>query len=239
MMNAHHPLTPMPITSPALTLKTSDKPLHGPWLVVARAGWGAVVLIDLLIFMLSIPAYATQLHVICTTATISTCHPGEITPGNAVALTHLGIALDGYIAYILTITLFASLVCLAVGAIIFWRKSGEAIGLLVSLLLITFGCCGSTLELVSALSVVHPGWVVVHIISLIAYSIYPAIGLFFCVFPDGRLVPRWSWSLIGLWILSIFPFNAPADSPFFVGNWPPMLFAALFLRSEERRVGKE
>jgi hypothetical protein len=146
-----------------------------------------------------------------------------------VALTHLGISLDVYIAYILAITLIASLVFLIVGAILFWRKSQVLIGLLVSLLLITFGCCGSTLELVSALSAAHPDLITVQLISQGAYIIYPAIGLFFCLFPDGRFVPRWSWLLIGLWILSIFPFNAPADSPFFVGNWPPILFAALFL----------
>jgi hypothetical protein len=184
-----------------------------------------LTLINLLILLLSIPAYAAQLHVICPTD----CEPERVTSGNALALTHLGISHEVYIAYILTITLLASLVFLTVGAIIFWHKSQELIGLLVSLLLITFGCCGSTLELVNALSAVHPGWIVVHIISQVGYIIYPALGLFFCLFPDGRFVPRWSWILIGLWILSVFPFNAPTDSPFSVGNWPPVLLAALFL----------
>ena len=224
-MNAHHPLTQLPITSPARTLNTSDRPLHGPWLVVARLGWGAITLINLLIFVFGIPAYTAQLHIICTTD----CEPGRVTPGHVVALAQLGISLDVYITYNLAITLFASLIFLIVGVILFWRKSQELIGLLVSLLLITFGCCGSTLELVSALSAAHPGWIAVQLISQGVFIIYPAIGLFFCLFPDGRFVPRWSWLLIGFWFLSIFPFNAPADSPFFFGNWPPVLFAALFL----------
>ncbi len=223
-----------PTTSHAPKLNTSDKHLQGPWLVVARVGWGAITLIDLLIFVLGLPAYAAHLHAICTTIT---CRPGEVTPGNAVALTHLGIALDAYIAYILTITLLASLVSLVVGALIFWRKSQETIGLLVSLLLITFGCCGSTLELVGALSTAHPDWIAVQIMSKVAYIIYPAFGLFFCTFPNGRFVPRWSWVLIGLWIISVFPFNAPPDSPFSVGNWPPVLFAALFLLTWGNGVG--
>jgi len=129
----------------------------------------------------------------------------------------------------LTITLLTSLVFLSVGALIFWRKSQEAIGLLVSLLLITFGCCGSTLELVGALSAEHADWVGVQVISQVAFIIYPAIGLFFCLFPDGRFVPRWSWLLTGLWILLVFPFAAPADAPFSVGNLPPVLLAALLL----------
>ncbi len=218
-----------PTKSRATTPNTPDTRLRGPWLVTARVGWVILTLINLLIFVLGIPAYFALLHGICTSANFITCYRGSITPGNAMALTHLGISREVYIAYILTITLLASLVFLTVGAIIFWRKSQELIGLLVSLLLITFGCCGSTLELVGALSAAYPDWVVVQIISKVAFIVYPAIGLFFCLFPDGRFVPRWSWLLIGLWILSVFPFNAPADSPFSVGNWPPVLFAALFL----------
>jgi len=191
-------------------------------------GWAIITLIDLLIFVLSLPAYAAQIPMVCTTATV-TCDEGRITPGNALALAHLGIALEAYITYMLTITLLTSLVFLSVGALIFWRKSQEAIGLLVSLLLITFGCCGSTLELVGALSAEHADWVVVQIMSKVAFMIYPAIGLFFCLFPDGRFVPRWSWLLVSLWILLVFPFAAPADSPFSIGNWPPVLLAALLL----------
>ena len=224
-MNLHHPVTQPSPASLTSAWNTSSKRLQGPWLMVARGGWGAIVLIDLLIFAFSIPAYAAQLHTICPT----TCHPGQMTPGNAVALSHLGIPLNGYIAYMLTITLFASLVSLATGAIIFWWKSQETIGLLASLLLITFGCCGSTLQLVGALSAAHPDWVVIQIMSRAAYIIYPAFGLFFCLFPNGRFVPRWSWLLLGLWIISVFPFNAPPNSPLFVGNWSPVLLAALLL----------
>ncbi len=228
-MNGHHVSTQTRTRSHAPRRRASGTRLRGPWLVVARVGWGAITLINLLIFVLGIPAYFALLHRICASANFIACYRGSITPGNALALTHLGISREVYIAYMLTITLLASLVFLTVGAIIFWRKSQELIGLLVSLLLITFGCCGSTLELVGALSAARPNWVVVHIMSKVAFIIYPAIGLFFCLFPDGRFVPRWSWLLVSLWILSVFPFNAPADSPFSVGNWPPVLFAALFL----------
>lgn len=214
-----------PAGSHANTRNQPDTRLHGTWLVIASTGWAILALINLLIFVFGIPAYAAQLHIICP----ADCNPGQVTPGNALALTHLGIPLDVYITYILTITLLTSLVYLTVGAIIFWRKSQELIGLLVSLLLITFGCFGGTLELVNALSAAHPDWFVLQFISQAVYSIYPALGLFFCLFPDGRFVPRWSWMLIGLWILLVFPFAAPADSPFSISNLPPVLLAALFL----------
>jgi hypothetical protein len=192
-------------------------------------GWGIITVIDLIIFILGIPAYFALLHSICATNHPSMCHVGRITPGNAQALMHLGISREAYITYIITITLLASLVSLTVGVIIFWRKSQESIGLLVSLLLITFGCSGGTLELAAALSAVYSDWVVVQIVSKAAFIVYPAFGVFFCIFPDGRFVPRWSWLLLGLWIISLVPFNVPADSPFSFGNWSPALFAALLL----------
>jgi hypothetical protein len=229
MMNVHHALAQAITTPGAPTPNTSDIRVRGPWLVIARVGWEIITLINLLIFVLGIPAYFAQLHVVCTTAAkmLSTCIAYSITPGNALALTHLGISREVYIAYILTITLLASGVFLMVGAIIFWRKSQDLIGLLVSLLLITFGCCGSTLELVGALSIAHPDWIVVQIISQVAFIIYPAFGVFFCIFPNGRFVPRWSWLLIGVWIISVFPFAAPSDSPFSMENWPPVLLGAV------------
>src|SRR5262249_28960616 len=140
-MNAHHASTQTMVRSQALTPSASSMRLRGPWLVAARVGWGTVILIDLIIFVLDIPAYFARLHSICPTNRPDMCPVGRVTPGNAQALAHLSISLDAYIAYILTITLLASLISLTVGTIIFWRKSQESIGLLVSLLLITFGCC--------------------------------------------------------------------------------------------------
>jgi hypothetical protein len=60
-------------------------------------GWGIIILIDLSIFVLGIPAYFAQLHSICTTNHPSMCHVGRITSGNALALAHLGISHDAYL----------------------------------------------------------------------------------------------------------------------------------------------
>src|SRR5438477_1805590 len=105
MMNTRHASAQVPTQSYTPTPNTSDTRLHGLWLVTARVGWVILTLIDLLIFGLSLPAYAAQLHVLCTSTNITTCNGGQITPGNALALAHLGISRDAYIAYMLTITL--------------------------------------------------------------------------------------------------------------------------------------
>lgn len=199
------------------TLNTSDKRLYGSRLLIARIGWVTIALLSLLLFAFSMPAYFAGLHIVCPTENTVACHIGRITRGNAVALTHLNISIDVYAAYILAITL--------------WRKSQEAIGLFTSLLLITWGCCGPTSELPEALAAAHPASVVLQIINKVAFILYPAVGMFFGLFPNGRFVPRRSWLLIGLWFLTAFFFDAPTNLPFSVGKSPPIFLAAVLLLS--------
>lgn len=122
-MNARDRSTQAPAGLHVSTLNTSDRRLAGPWLLTARIGWGTTALLSLLLFAFSVPAYFAGLHVVCPTENTVACHIGRITRGNAMALTHLNISVDIYATYILAITLFASAIFLAVGAIIFWRKS--------------------------------------------------------------------------------------------------------------------
>src|SRR6266699_1395839 len=54
---------------------------------------------------------------------------------------------------------------------------------------------------------------------------YCGLSLFFSLFPTGRPVPRWAWMLVFLWLVQIFPWAIPPDSPYNIRNWPPLLFA--------------
>ena len=118
----------------------------------------------------------------------------------------------------------SSMAFLVVAAIIFWRKSQEWIGLFVSFVLVAFGCSGITSSFTEALHIVHPDWWVVGLlVNILTVIQYAALGMFFCIFPTGRFVPRWSWLLVSLWIIQDFFFSAPPNSPFFIGNWPPLL----------------
>ncbi len=112
------------------------------WLALARAVWMVLALLLLANFSASIPATYGQLRTICTSSAFGHCNIWQPTPANMQALQHLGLSLETYAAYTLTMDVLASLVFLAVGALIFWRKSDEWVGLFVSLVLVIFGSFG-------------------------------------------------------------------------------------------------
>jgi hypothetical protein len=63
---------------------------------------------------------------------------------------HLHLSLSSYAATFTILDVFVSLVPWGVGLLIFWRKSDEAMGLLVSLLLVIFGATGGFNSLLGA-----------------------------------------------------------------------------------------
>src|SRR5207248_2374507 len=103
----------------ATTPNKSTPRLQGRRLVIARAVWIVLALLLLANFMASIPAFYDQLRTICPTLTFGHCTIWQPTPGNMQALHRLGLSLDTYAMYTLTIDVIASLVFLSVGAVIF------------------------------------------------------------------------------------------------------------------------
>ncbi len=82
--------------------------------------------------------------------------------------------------------------------LIFWRKSSDVYGLFVSLLLTTFGAIGVSDALGIALEWAYPDW---HPILSLTSLVFPLLGFFLVTLPDGRLVPRWSVVVVGLWVV--------------------------------------
>src|SRR5260370_20886375 len=136
------------------------------------------------------------------------------------ALHRLGISLDTYAVYTLTVDVLASLVLLAVGAVICWHKSDEWIGLFVSLVLVIFGLFGISDSLAGTfITGQTPG--AVKLLYLLLIFQWPALGALLLTFPTGRFVPRWSWVVLLFWLLQdgFFSFGN-------IGNWPLVLIAA-------------
>jgi hypothetical protein len=102
--------------------------------------------------------------------------------------------------------------------LIFWRKSAEWYGLLVSLLLVTFGCSGFANTLVP--QAVPPPLVLFVLLSTLAY---PAVGFFLVTFPTGRFWPRWTWLIALLWVEQLVEYNLPP--PYGKPFWPGWLAA--------------
>ncbi len=56
-----------------------------------------------------------------------------------------------------------------------------------------------------------------------SYLVYPALGLVFYIFPDGRFVPRWSWVFMLVWIAVAVEYNLPSTSFLNYANLSPLL----------------
>lgn len=207
----------------------SNTPLQGRGLFIARTIWILIALIDLVILVVSIPAMAIQVHLTCLDPTRATCSEYQLFPIQMAAARFFGISLDAYAAYTLTCDLLITLLLLITGALIFWHRSAERMGLFVSILLITFGGLGVDVVHINAFSVFSSSSGLLSLIynslnifgGIIGLLQWPALGLFFCIFPDGRFVPRWSWILPGLFIVQFGFYVLPPPWNFL--NWPPLL----------------
>src|SRR5205807_8246106 len=136
---------------------------------------------------LTLPAFISVLHTASSDPTGVSCNYLQLRSAQLPALAHASFSLDGYALYALLCDLVITLLLLSVGALIIWHKSAEVMGLFVSLLLITFGCFG-----ISEVHTIHypPGiWALIFWLLVILQ--WPALGILFYPFPDGRFVPRW------------------------------------------------
>jgi len=203
---------PASITKSSGQLREVGKHLHEPWLMLVRIVWLAVALLSIGMFIVSIPQHAQHLHVICSNAL---CGGSE----NATQLTRelhsLGLTLDFYAAYSLSLQIIFALGYFTIAMIIFWRKSDDWMALLVSLFLITFVLAFADVphELSRSNAVLG---LLVACIGFIGEMTFP---LCLYLFPNGRFVPRWiGWLLIGWAAWGILIYFFPG-SPIISSTW--------------------
>jgi len=199
--------------------------VRGRRLLLMRLGWTLLAVYNLVVFFVSIPVYCAQLFVLCTDPR-QECSDGRLRPGNVQALHHLGISLGSYAAYTLAISIVAFSIFLVVGLVLFWRKSDDWMAVFASTVLIIFAGVGGA----PASGIWQPDTPLTTLLLVLATLIlgvggYCGLGLFFSLFPTGRPVPRWAWTLVFLWLVQIIPWALPPDSPYQILNWPHLLFA--------------
>jgi signal transduction histidine kinase len=202
--------------------------VSGSWLLVARSIWVMLALLSVGWFIVSTLVYYLDLH--------------GFQAGVYERLTHTTAVVSGYSAIIfqyapftginapLNIALMTVLAPLwiAVGMVIFWRRSDDWIALFAALVLVLAGsnfsptsyvltlACGATSPLgILGTSVQALGW--------------SSLGFFLVLFPDGRFVPNWTrWGLLA-YLVCILVWAMPSSWSFSVVRWPPLLFAAVML----------
>jgi hypothetical protein len=192
---------PSPRASPPANTSLRER-----WLTLARFVWVAVALLTVGVFVSSIPSEFARLQSPCTD-TVSCSWLLRLTPENARELRELGVSVNFFAAYLVSLEAAFTVAPIAVGAIIFWRRPDDRMTFLVSLVLLMYWA-GITFpyhllelpRLWEALSAV---------VALIGVA---AILLFMYVFPDGHFVPRWArWlALVSIAVFAptiLFPYS--------------------------------
>jgi hypothetical protein len=168
--------------------------MRGRRLLLARVAWIVVAMLAVGLFVVGIPAEFALLHIPCHSVA---CPTGQLSRTGLHALEDLGLSLDAFAAYSVGMDILFAAVCAAVALLIFWRRSDNRMGLLVSLALITFGTATFVFTM-EALAARHPALETPT--SLLHFLGAASFSLFLYLFPDGRFVPRWTrWVALG-WI---------------------------------------
>jgi hypothetical protein len=169
---------------------------------IARAAWLALVAPIMLAFVVGIPVRFNFLSRVITDAAadpfanlipvpdvMAISFAGHLGPAEAEALGRLGLSMPGYAVIILAFEILLGLVCLAIGLLLFWRRSDDWLAIWFSLLLILLGMSGVSL-IVPTLMTVSPVWATVNLLAGLVGMLSNVHVLFLS--PDGRMAPRWA-----------------------------------------------
>jgi hypothetical protein len=210
--------------------------LSGRRLTLIRAAWIALVGCILVYFFASLPETFVTIHQPCfghwcLNAT------GRLTASQMHSLVKAGISLDAYAWSWLIFTVVTSLAWFGVAGVLFWRKSNDWMVLLVALMLI----CQGADNLTNALLYSSSFW---RIPEHVLYTISGQTILYtFVFFPNGRIVPRWSFlvtliypAYIVCYLLFLRPlripgwalFNTPINALTWFGSYTVLTLAQLY-----------
>jgi hypothetical protein len=217
--------------------------MRGRTLLVARVVWVLIVGLTLGLDIFALPTAYEQGQTVCVREE-SECPPIQLLARDARALQADGFAIEPAGLYLVTVSMIATLVYVALGVVIFWRRSNDWMAWFASLMLITFGGAASSGSM-QALPAVAPEWAVpVRGLGLVGQVTFLT---FFYLFPNGRFVPRWTrWLAVlwaAVWIARLFPVTflaqigeAAANGPLFMVVIAGIVVAQVY---RYRRVSNE
>jgi hypothetical protein len=187
-------------THPNLPAQDASLTIEGHWLTLARAAWLLITGVGVVIFAVGVPLLFQQL---ATTCAGSDCLRNQLAPEALPAMADIGLTLTGYAVLQLIPTVIFAVVCVAIGALIFWQRSHEVMAYSSSLWLVTFGL---TLfeEEVRVTGAAYP-WLQPAALMLVWLGGVILLPLFFFIFPNGRFAPRWTkwaWLIISVLFVS-------------------------------------
>lgn len=184
--------------------------LRPPWLNFARILWILSAAIVLVVLFIGIPSLRDALFPPCTPLNAA-CGPWQVSSEDMALARALGLPVTLLEIVYSFVGIFPKFFFIAVGVLIFWRKSTDWVALLLSAMLTGFAIEG-----------VEPGGV----IGLLKAIVYLAITAIFYalpfIFPSGRIEPRWLRPIFPFLLAFLVP---PGAFPAFLIGLSPDLFA--------------
>ena len=208
----------------------SETRLHGRWLVLARVGWIAVTVTLVILNLIALPdTYGAHF---------------TFTPQVLQDLHRLGLSPTLYSILLTVENAPFQLVYLALGLLLFLRRSDDRMALFCAFALVTFGNALPFYDFTNGSIVPSLATnAVLRVVALVLFAIGEAsLVLFFYLFPSGRFAPRWTrWGALlvaAYWLAVIFypalPSNAGGPATFLVPFF--LLTAAVAQVYRYRRV---
>jgi hypothetical protein len=187
-----------------------------------RVAWVVLAIIVLGLDVAGIPYTYERYERVCTLEAEVCAENSLLTPQGARELEELGLSREFYAAYQgVGVEKVFTLVCFAVAAVIFLRRSDEPMALFGAFVLLLFGGAGAA-GTMHALADIHPA--IEILVNLLDYASQVSFGVFFYLFPDGRFVPRWArWLALAAAVFFISDIFFPSSSvavvsdPLFIG----------------------
>lgn len=171
--------------------------LSGTRLFIARAIWLILVSLGVLLFIVAFPKHFSRLS--------------DEPFGFAEALAQLNLPPDFFATYGAGADLFAALICVTIGSIIFSRRSDDSVAILISLAL-----CMLILSPLPVTAVLYQDALLRPFIAGLRSLAAMIVVTVFFIFPNGRFVPRWTrWFSLGLFLFTmsyVFVFDVTPPS---------------------------
>ncbi len=180
-------------------MNDSNTILRPPWLNIARAAWIIFTVLAVVLFVIGGVFHLQELLFVPCTTPDAVCGPWAVSSEDMALAQQLGLPVDLMQFAYLTNAIFPKLCFLAIGLLIFWRKSDDWVAQLLSLMSVGF-----------ILEGIQVGGILGFVQAILYASITAIFLLLPFIFPNGRWVPRWiRWLAVPTIFLGTMSSSAP------------------------------
>ena len=192
------------------------------WHRIAQVAWVVFALVLLANFVVSLPSYFQYVGTVCTLHDLSNCQTDQLAPVYVQIFHQLHLPIALVAGFFAVLTFAVSVLYWVIALLIFWRKSGEWIGLSVSLLLVIIGSIGLVGNNVTEQT---PQLLQLLYNFFGNFVLGPTVFLFLFTFPTGRFIPRWSLVAFVLCSVVIVLSSLPVTASLIPGGaWAALTF---------------